>query len=67
MSRYVMDASVLIQYFIVQTYTPQAKALIERLAEGINCMFQNFVCWSVPTFFGKKFAFVECLNGKQSA
>ena len=57
MSRYVMDASVLIQYFIVQTYTPQAKALIERLAEGDQLYVPEFCLLECTNFLWKEVRF----------
>lgn len=45
----VVASSVVIQYFITQTYTPQAKALVERLYQG-------------DRLFVPEFCLLECAN-----
>lgn len=57
MSRYVIDASVLIQYFIVQTYTPRAKALIENLAAGDQLYIPEFCLLECANVFWKEVRF----------
>ena len=34
MAIYVVDASVVIQYLIVQSYTPEARVLVAQLYQG---------------------------------
>ncbi len=34
MSAYIVDASVIIQYAVTQTYTPEARVLVAQMYEG---------------------------------
>lgn len=47
--RYVIDASILIQRFLVETYTPNVQALTARLYEG-------------DELFIPEFCLIECTN-----
>ena len=42
MATYVVDASVVIQYAIAQTYTPEARVLITRLYQGDRLHIPEF-------------------------
>lgn len=59
MATYLVDTSVVIQYFITQPYTPQAKALVERLYQGERLCVPEFcllecanVLWKQVRFHG---------------
>lgn len=57
MATYVVDASVSIQCFITQTYTPQAKILVEQLAEGDQLYIPEFCVLECANVFWKEVRF----------